>query len=254
MNPTINNINLKYTDITNQFFVQTTFNRKFALGLGVEHKYLKATTETVITGNNQETVFDNSNYFSTFGYLKLDTYDQKYFVREGYYADLNFKWNLASSDYNNNFKSFAQANGTLGFATTFWDELTFQFTSSAGFTLNKPTSNVFDFYLGGYNQNYINTFTSFYGYDFAELSNDSFLKSEFNFRYRFANKHYASFIANYARLEDNVFRDLELFEDIKSGYALGYSYNTFIGPIEIKYSWSPDNKQNYWLFNLGFWF
>ncbi|MGK0308335.1 MAG: NTE family protein [Urechidicola sp.] len=27
-----------------------------------------------------------------------------------------------------------------------------------------------------------------------------------------------------------------------------------IGPLEIKYSWSPDTNQNYWLFNLGFWF
>ena len=53
-------------------------------------------------------------------------------------------------------------------------------TSSAGFTLNSPTSDVFDFYLGGYNQNYINTFVSMYGYDFAELSNNSFLKTELN--------------------------------------------------------------------------
>jgi NTE family protein len=246
-------MNLNYTDITNQLFLQTTFNRKFALGLGVEHKYLSAKTATITT-NNKATVLDNSDYYSAYGYLRIDTYDKKHFVTKGSFADLNFKWYLASSDYNNNFKPFSQFKGTLGFATTFADRLTFQNTNEVGFTLDSPASDVFDFYVGGYNQNFINTFVSFYGYEFADLSNDSFVKSEFNLRYRFYDKHYFTAIANYGRLDDNVFKDIEIFKNIKSGYAVGYSYDSLIGPIELKYSWSPDTKQNYWLFNLGFWF
>jgi NTE family protein len=251
--PSANTINLNYTDITNQLFFQTSFSRKFALGLGLEHKYLKAKTET-FNSNGNETIIDNSNYYSVFGYLKLDTYDKRYFATTGYFADLNMKWYLNSSDFNNNFKSFAQTKGTLGFATTFFKRLTFQNTNEAGFTLNNPVSNVFDFYLGSYNQNFINTFVSLYGYNFAELSDNSFIKSELNLRYRFYDRHYASFIANYARLEDNVFKNLELFDNIKSGYAVGYSYDSLIGPLEVKYTWSPDTKEGLWLFNLGFWF
>ena len=251
--PNISSINLKYTDITNQFFVQTTFDRKFALRIGLEHKNIRASTETINT-NNQEFIIDRSNYFNAFAYLKLDTYNKKYFETKGYFADLNFRWYIASSDFNNNFKPFAQTKGTLGFATPLSKKVTFKMNNEAGFTLNSSGVDIFDFYLGGYNQNYINTFFSFYGYDFAELSNKSFIKTEFTLRYNFADKHYASFIGNFARLEGNVFRDLDLFKDIKSGYALGYSYNSFIGPIELKYSWSPDNKQSYWLFNLGYWF
>lgn len=252
--PTINNINLRYMDFTNQFYIQTAFNRKFTLGVGIEHKKLKITTPTIRTLENPETTFDNSTYFNSYGYLKLDTYDKKYFVTKGYFADIRLKWYMASSDFANNFKPFLQGQGTLGFATTFWDKLTFKMTNEAGFTFNKITSNVFDFYLGGYNQNYINTFVPFYGYDLAELSDRTFLKSEMHIRYAIAKNHYASFIANYGRLEGNVFRDIDLFKNIKSGYALGYSYNTFIGPIELKYSYSPDTKERYWLFNLGFWF
>lgn len=251
--PSLSTINLKYTDITNQFFVQTTFDRKFALGLGIEHKYLKASTST-ITVNNEETMIDNSHYVNLFGYLKLDTYDKRYFATKGYFADLNFKWYAASTDYNENFKSFGQAKGTLGFATTFIDKLTLHVTTEAGFTLNSPTSDIFDFHLGGYNQNYINTFVSLYGYDFAELSDDSFIKADLTLRYNFYKRHFAIFSANYARLDSNVFKDIDLFKDIYSGYAAGYSLDTFIGPIELKYSWSPDTKQSYWLFNLGFWF
>lgn len=216
--PTLNNIDLKYTDITNQIFVQTTFDRKFALGLGIEHKHLKASKET-ITFSGKETVIDNSEYFSGFGYLKLDTYDKKYFVTKGYYADLNFKWYINSTDFNNNFNSFAQTKGTLGFAAPLSNKLVFQNTNEAGFTLNRSASTIFDFHVGGYNQNYINTFVSLYGYDFAELSDNSFLKSEFHLRYALAEKHYTSFIANYARLDGNVFKDIEIFKDIKSGYA-----------------------------------
>jgi len=251
--PNISSINLRYTDITNQFFVQTTFDRKFALGLGAEYKHIKASTET-ITENGNPTLIDDSTYLNAFGYLKLDTYNKKYFATKGYFADLNFKWYLNSNGVNEAFSSFAQTKGTLGFATTFFEKLTFQNTNEAGFTINSSESDVFDFYLGGYNQNYINTFVTLYGYDFAELSGDSFVKSEFLFRYALSDKHYATFIANYARIDSNVFKDIEIFKDIKSGYALGYSYNSLIGPIELKYSWSPGTQQSFWLFNLGFWF
>jgi NTE family protein len=37
-----------------------------------------------------------------------------------------------------------------------------------------------------------------------------------------------------------------------SGYAVGYGLETIIGPIEIKYSWSPENE--YTWFSIGFCF
>ena len=33
-----------------------------------------------------------------------------------------------------------------------------------------------------------------------------------------------------------------------------YGVNTIIGPIELLYSWNPDNNQNHWYINVGFWF
>ena len=41
-----------------------------------------------------------------------------------------------------------------------------------------------------------------------------------------------------------VLKDIDIFKDIKSGSAVGYSYNSIVDPVEIKYSWSPDNNQN----------
>ena len=159
------------------------------------------------------------------------------------------------ADYLNNFKAFPQISGRIGFATTFFNRLTFQYTNDAGFTFENPESEVFDFFVGGYNQNYINTFFPMYGYEFAQLSNKSFLRSEFLLRYKILKNNYALLIANYARVDENVFSDgKDLFEDVLSGYAIGYSLDSRLGPIEIKYSWSPESNQQYWLFNLGFWF
>ena len=88
----------------------------------------------------------------------------------------------------------------------------------------------------------------------SELVNQTFVKSEFNFRYNFFKKHHFNFIANYASVEHDVFKHKKIIDNIKSGYALGYGLSTFLGPVELKYSWSPDHKEKYWLFNLGFWF
>ncbi len=254
-NPNINRIDFSYTDFTHEIFIQTTFGRKFAAGFGVEYKNLEITTETLSSLTSSKFTFDHSNYVNLSAYLKLDTYDKKVFPTRGFYADIGGKWYAWSSDFLDDFEAFPQIKGRLGFATTFWNRFTFQYTNDAGFTFENPTSTVFDFYLGGYNQNYINTFMPMYGYEFAQVSGKSFLRSEFLFRYRILDNHYISLLANYGRVDENVFSSTEdLFEDILSGYAVGYSLDTRLGPIEIKYSWSPENKENYWLFNLGFWF
>ena len=71
------------------------------------------------------------------------------------------------------------------------------------------------------------------------------MKSQFDIRYKVGATHYFQVIANYAKLEDNVFENLQLFEDTKSGQAVGYSCASFLGPIELKFSWTPDKKKGY---------
>ena len=257
-----NLISTKYVDYSNAIYLQTTIDEKFAFGLGIESKHIALSSENVLA-NGEEVFFDKSNYINTYSYLKLDTYNKKIFPTKGFYTDLEFKWYVWSDrnkkikkliDNSVDFHQFSQLTGRVGFATTFFDKLTFQYTSEAGYTLGKKSSQIFDYRLGGYNQNYINNFTSFYGFDTGTLSDQSFVKSEFNFRYQVYDKHHLNFIANYARIEEDVLKNGKLFDNIISGYAVGYGLETILGPIEIKYSWSPNSNENHWLFNLGFWF
>lgn len=257
----VNKINLEYEDFTNQIYIQTVFNRKFAIGIGAEYKRLKAFTETIssldddFAMNDQiRLYFDKSNYYNLISFLKIDTYDKKYFQKKGAYLDVDFKWYLGSSDYNNNFVSFSQLKGKVAFAHTFFNKLTTHFKSEAGITIGENENRVLDFNVGGYGENFINTFVPFLGYDFAELNANSFLKSGITFRYEFLPKNYFSVTANYARVEVDLFNEGKIFENTKSGYMLGYGLDTFLGPIEINYTWSPDHNEKFWYFNVGYWF
>ena len=89
----INKIDAELQDQTNQFYLQTLFRKDFALGLGAEHKRLEVKSQT-ITANSPEDdfLFENTDYLSVFGTLKLDTYDNKYFPKRGFY----FKWRFTS--------------------------------------------------------------------------------------------------------------------------------------------------------------
>ncbi|HET7360876.1 MAG TPA: patatin-like phospholipase family protein, partial [Salinimicrobium sp.] len=78
----VNQIEIEYADFTNQLYVQSLFGHIFSFGMGLEHKYLEVISETIgDAGMNKSipsTIFDKSHYYSSFGFLKLDTYDNSY--------------------------------------------------------------------------------------------------------------------------------------------------------------------------------
>lgn len=257
----INKINLVYEDFTNQAYIQTVFNRKIAIGAGIEHKKVKAYTETITSleanaeaSDETRLYFDKSNYFNLISYLKLDSYDKSYFQKKGFYLDVDFRWFLASSDYSNNFQQFSQLKGQIGVAHTFYKKLTLHFKSYAGITFGDNVNRALDYNLGGYGENFINNLIPLSGYDLLSLSENAFLKSVLTARYEFLPKNYFSITANYARVENDLFNGGKIFENTKSGYMVGYGLDTFLGPIEINYSWSPDHNERFWYFNVGYWF
>ena len=245
---------IEYNDFTTQLFLQTDFSKDIALRIGVEDKFLRVFTETLENNEITKNYFDKSNYLGGFAKLQLDTYDKNYFTKKGVFLDVDYKIYLLSSDFNNDFNPFSQLNGKFGYAHTFFNKLTLHYTSEAGITIGDNVNGIFDYLLGGNNENFVNNFVPFYGYEVGDLSDNAFLKSNLTFRYELFEKNYASFTGNFARVDSDLFNRGDIFANTKSGYAFGYGLDSFIGPIEIKYTWSPDTNQNYWFFNVGFWF
>ncbi len=193
--------------------------------------------------------------------MKIDTYDKKYFQKKGFYLDVDFKWYLSSSDYKSDFlveqtsfTPFSQLKGKLGLTYTFFNKLTTEYISEAGITIGENENRAIGYSVGGYGENFINNFIPLFGYDFAQLSANSFLRSSLIVRYEFLPKNYFSTTANFARVEQDIFNKGRIFDNTKSGYMVGYGLDTFLGPVEINYSWSPDHNKKYWYFNVGYWF
>ncbi|MGY5845842.1 patatin-like phospholipase family protein [Salegentibacter sp. HM20] len=250
------NISLDYRDFTNQLYAETQFRQIFAFGLGVEHKHIRMSSASLrLEGMPNSDILDKSHYGSLFSYLKLDTYDNKYFPKSGLNFEGNFNLYFWSSDFNNDFSEFSIAKGSLGYAITPVNNLSFRLTNEAGFKIGNDTGSSLDFFLGGYGNNFINNFVAFLGYDFINLSGDSYIKALGEIDYEFMRKNHVIFSANFANVGNRLYSDGEWFSlPDYSGYALGYGLETFLGPLEVKYSWSPETRDRMWFFSLGFWF
>ncbi|MGW1454152.1 patatin-like phospholipase family protein [Salegentibacter agarivorans] len=254
----VNRIDIDYRDFTNQFYAETLFKQVFSFGLGAEHKFLKIASETLNNPNpeiSDTRLFENSHYYSAFGYLKYDSYDNKYFPSRGVYFDGNFHLYLFSSDFNNDFSEFSIAKGTLGYAFSPINRFSTRIVTEAGFKIGNDGVNTLDFFLGGYGNNLINNFVPFYGYDFISLSGDSYIKGLVEFDYEIFRKNHVIASANIANVGNKLYSSGDWFTmpDF-TGYALGYGIDTFIGPLEVKYTYSPEIKSSQWFFSLGFWF
>ncbi|NNE78294.1 MAG: patatin, partial [Pricia sp.] len=262
----VNTINLSVTDFTNQVYVQSVLREEFAFRTGFEHKFLKYSTKTL--GQNEDanllppfkseddrTVFEKSNYYSVFGQLTLDTYDDSYFPSKGLYFDGDFHFYLLSSDFNDNFKEFSIGKARMGTAFPLIPNLSLNIETEGGFKLGTSNVTSFDFVLGGYGNHLINNFTPFMGYDFLTLPGNSFVKAYGRLDFEFIPKNHLMFTANYANVADDIFRTGEWFTNPDfSGYGIGYGWESFLGPLQVHYAWSPEGKSSNFFFSLGYWF
>jgi NTE family protein len=252
----LNKIDAKLQDQTNQIYLQTLFRKDFALSAGLEHKRLEVKTETLATNDQtNKFVFESTDYLSVFGGLKLDTYDNKYFPKKGVYFNGDLHMYLYASSFNESFDDFSIAKADMGYAFSVSNKLAFDLQTGGGFKIGDKSTRTLDFALGGNGYNLINNFIPFVGYDFISLTGNSFVKASLTADYQIFKKHHITLEGNWANIEDNIFETGEWFTlPNYRGYALGYAIETFVGPIQIKYSYSPEQNQSYWFFNVGFWF
>ncbi|WP_121667362.1 patatin-like phospholipase family protein [Mesonia aquimarina] len=255
----VNQVEIDYLDFTNQFYVETFFVKAFRFGMGAEHKYTKLKTETIIEDKEDlaapRTILEQSNLFSTFGYLELDTYDNAYFPSSGTHFMGDFHLYLFDSQSSFSFSEFSIAKGSVGHAFSLSDKFSVRANTETGFRIGNNDMNTLNFFLGGYGNNYVNNITQFYGYNFLGLSADSYIKALVELDYEIFRKNHIIASYNIANVEDDLYKTGNWFSlpDF-SGFAVGYGIETFLGPLEAKYSYSPERGESEWLLSLGFWF
>lgn len=249
----INTLNINFSDFTNQLYCQTLFMQKFLLGGGFEHKHIRIKSETI---ENRGKFIENSDYLSVFGYLKFDSFDNKYFPKKGLLASGDVQSIFYSSNFTNSFTKFSIMKGEVSYAKTFYKKFTVVLESEAGFAIGEPTVPFLDFVLGGYGFGMINNFRHFYGYDFVSLAGNSYIKGAASLNYEIFKKNHINFTANYANIGNDIFENNRnwLTKPSFSGYAFGYGLETVLGPVEVKHSWSPETRDHFTWISVGFWF
>ncbi|MBL4747159.1 MAG: patatin-like phospholipase family protein [Flavobacteriaceae bacterium] len=266
-NDYVQRINLVYEDWTNQLYLQTVLNRNLAFGIGGELKRIRAYTETLIKpgANSNKSYFDDNFYVNAYSYISYDTYDREYFVKNGWQFDARFVWHTYSTGHTSDFNLYeneasdtfiptSKIYGKWAYTHTFNEKFTLQISTGGGVSLGADTRQPLNFFLGGYGDNYLSQFTPFYGYEIGELSANSYLVSTAKIQVEIFKDHYVSFAKNIANINHDLYKGTEVFKVTNDGYALGYGLNSFLGPIEFHYSWSPDHNDAIYYVNLGFWF
>ncbi len=251
----LNELQLKYGDLTNQLYVETLFRRTFLVGAGIEHKWLRYLSETIGIDENNEprTIFENTNYFSTYGYLKYDTLDNSFFPSQGIFFEGDFHLYLFANGSNKSFEEFSIAKAKMGYAFGLSDKFTILLTTEGGFKIGGKNTRSLDFFLGGYGFLQVNNIIPLFGYEALSLRGDTYLMSSVTLDYEFIRKNHLNLTANISNVGDGLFENREWINGIDySGYALGYGMETFFGPLELKYSYSPELDNSVWYVRLGF--
>ncbi len=251
----INELSLRYGDLTNRIYVETLFKRTFLLGMGVEHKWLKFLSETIgiDEDNNPRTVFENTNYFSTYGYLKYDTFDNTFFPRAGLFFEGDFHLYLLAKGQNDDFDKFSIAKAKAGYAFSFLNDFSVHLGTEGGFTIGNDATRSLDFFMGGYGFKRINNIIPLLGYEALSLRGNTYLRSEMTIDYELFSKNHLNATVNISKIGDDLFTEGRWIDGIDhSGFALGYGLETFLGPIEVKYSYSPELDASEWFVSAGF--
>lgn len=245
-------IDIDYHQLTNQAYVQTIFFQKFLIGAGLKHEFMEInskTTENIIPR------IDRSNYISAAGFMKFDSFTNKFFPTKGWYFMGDAQMYLYSSNYTADFQKFTLFKADMGIVQTFFKKVSVKLQTEGGFVVGENVNNIFDFNLGGYGFHRFGNFKPFYGYDYLALSGNSYVKGSASADYEFYRKNHLNFTANFSNIGNKIFDKQEwLVKPNYTGYAFGYGLETFIGPVEIKHSWSPETNKHFTWFSVGFWF
>ncbi len=149
-NSELNQINFDYGQLTNQIYMETLFKRMFLVGVGGEHKWIEYISKTIgiDENDNPRTVFDDTSYFSAFVYMIFDTFDNKHYPTKGLYFNGDFHLYLYANGFNEDFNEFSIGKAKIGYAHSFFKNLSSVVYVEGGVKFGGDVTNSFDFFVG----------------------------------------------------------------------------------------------------------
>lgn len=226
--------------------------RNFKFQIGLRYEYFRLKSDLYSSDYIAENI-PSQGLVSYYASAHYDTYDKKYYPDKG----VSFK-----AEYFLHTDNMVSYNGKAPFSA-----LTADFQPAIRLTrrvylmpalygrvlIGENVPAPYLNYMGGeVAGRYFNQQLPFYGIHNLELFENSVLVGRLALRYRLGMRHYLILTGNYAKQADNFF-DILKRDDIWGG-AVGYAYNSIIGPISVTFDTSNWDKSLGFYFNLGFYF
>ncbi len=246
-----------FTNFSGSVFMNSTIKNIYNFRAGFEYQYLKFRLQYDTTGISE--LIDNFNgYGNIFVSFRSDTYDNRLYPHNGFQTTLVAKYVFPIS------KGWVRDIFGPTIITYFkYDQaipLGRKFTLRSGVFLGAtfksdklpPLQDYFTF--GGLNTaNYIENYQDFTGVKFSQQGGSYAAILKLKLQFQVAKKNYLLFRCD---MGSNSATMANLFKKntFMLGYGITYSYDSFIGPLEITFM-SSNKRQNLQAFvNIGYWF
>lgn len=226
-------------------------NFKFQLGLRYEYYRFKSGFY------NQDYVEEDiasQGFISYYASAQFETFDKKYYPDKGVsfkaeyslFTDnmYNYKDGVPFSALSAHFESAVRLTRRVYLLPAVYGRVLI------GEDIPSPYLNCMGGEVAG---RYLNQQMPFYGIHNLEFFQNSVLAARLALRYRLGMRHYVTLTGNYARQANNFIDIVKENEDIWGG-AIGYAYNSIIGPISVTFDLSDWDTTPGVYFNLGYYF
>lgn len=226
-------------------------NCKFQLGL--RYEFFDYKSDLFYNADYRPESVKSKGFFNYYASLRYDTYDKKYYPTKGITVSGDYTLYTDNMVGYNDRKPFSAVAANFESAVrltrrVYWLPAVYGRVLIGG-NIPYPYLNCMGGEVPG---RYMAQQLAFTGIHRLELFENSLLVARMAFRYRLGANHYVSLIGNYAKQADNFFRILK-GDDIWGG-GVGYSYDSFVGPISLTLDISNWDKKPGFYFNLGYYF
>lgn len=240
-----------------EFYLSESYSKNFHIQVGVKYdrfgmRHLLSNTDTIVNSNIKYSDYIG-NYFGVFIRTQFDNRDHGVFATKGIKFGINGQW-LPGIFSANEFKHFGSVNvdftAYISPAKRFTIIPSLYFSSLMGPVTPAPFLNLAG---GSYKGRYFDQQIPFIGINHPELLKNTVGVARLDFRVMVANKQYVAGIVNYGR-ESKTIQDFFKVKSNLWGAAVGYAYDSPIGPISLNVHWSNLTRRVGLYFNLGYYF
>ncbi|HQO49580.1 MAG TPA: patatin-like phospholipase family protein [Bacteroidales bacterium] len=245
---------LKFNQYVIGAFAQWTYRNTMRLRVG-------ARVESLSTNSGfGNPIFDNADFDKNFvaGALwSIDTYNRNYFSTTGH--KMNFGIKYVGPIGNDSLELFGgkalifALNYDKNFPVSKRSTIKTGLTAGVTFFDKYPSLTHFFFMGGQSNFTYFDGFIPFIGHRFVEQTGLNQVSMHAAWQYQIADKFYISPKINIGYIEIDI-EDLFVKPELLVGYGVTFSYDSFVGPVELSLMGGNRASGMSTFVNIGYWF